>query len=273
MADKNVTCKAEGKIGNSVQQDPNFVGWLDQEAHPGSPAGGGGPGGFTQGHTDVTDDATMPAGTTPGPLQFVPMNTDEQEPEKPPPPTVPESLGSKAAAANDFMDVSIDAKILADGKAKSGVHTGFTQPGPKAPGFSTDDDGLIKEFKAKFVWKGTIAIQTVYGSDTKAEQVSCYGRGTTKDDVRTGNISLGFHEHQHQLDFKNFLSNNSLPELPAMRIKMTPTEYSNETTRFKDELDEFWAAMKADTLANTDEVGYHKSTSETENDCYPHLAR
>jgi hypothetical protein len=53
------------------------------------------------------------------------MNTDKQEPEKPPPPTVPESLGSKAKAADDFKDVSIDAKIKADGTITRGVKTGF----------------------------------------------------------------------------------------------------------------------------------------------------
>ena len=67
---------AEGKVGDSVQQDPNFIGWMDRLAHPNSPAGGGGPGEFTPGRPVAAEGAIIPAAETPGPRQFVPMQAE-----------------------------------------------------------------------------------------------------------------------------------------------------------------------------------------------------
>jgi hypothetical protein len=200
------------------------------------------------------------------------MQTDAPTPANSPPATNPRSLGSKAQANDDLMDVSIDAEVLADGASSGGVQTTISKPTSTSPGFVTNaSSGRITAFKGKFVWKGTIEIQTVYGPDADASVVSCYGRGTTDGDVRNRDITLGFHEHKHQQDYVNYLSNNDLPDVPAMRIGMTPAEYQAETSRFSNELDAYFDAMEADTVANTDEVGHHKSTWESTNNCYVHL--
>jgi len=271
MEQKRETCVADGQIGDSEQQDPNYIGWMGQVAHPDSPAGGGGPGGFSRSWSEESEGISLPLGKTSGALQIVPMETETPKPPNPPPATKPRSLGMLVVESTEFLDVSIEAKLVADGKSASGINTSVGKPASSSPGYETDADGKISKFLGKFKWRGVIDIQTVYGPESTASDVSCYGRGTKKDDVQNRDITLGFHEHQHQLDYINYLQNHSLPALPAMRIGMTPTEYTDETTRFKDELDQYWKDMEADTIANTDEVGHKKSTWESTGTCYLHL--
>jgi len=262
--------RAQGQDGSFETQDPDYVGWLGQVAHPDSPAGGGGPGGFLRSPSPMTDTHVPASDKTPGPVQFVPADTEIPLPPNAPPATSARSLGKQKEESSEFKDVSIEAKVLADGKSKGGVETSFTRPASTSPSYTTDGDGNIDKFKGKFKWKGTIEIQTVYGPGMDATMVSCYGRGTTDDDVRNRDITLGFHEHQHQVDYVNYLSNHTLPKTPEMRIGMPPDEYNDETERFKTELAEFFDAMEADSIANTDEVGYHKSEWESTKECFLH---
>jgi len=271
MSNAPKNCGVQGQGGTVKTQDPDYVGWLGQVAHPDSPAGGGGPGGFLRSSSPITETPFPASDKTPGPVQFIPADSDTPLPPNAPPATNPRSLGKQKEESSEFKDVLIEAKVIADGKATAGVETSFSRPASKSPGYSTDKEGKIDGFKGKFKWKGTIEIQTVYGPGMEATMVSCYGRGTTDDDVRNRDITLGFHEHQHQVDFVNYLSNNSLPETPEMKIGMTPEEYDAETERFKEELANYFDAMKADSVTNTDEVGHHKSTWESTQECYVHL--
>jgi len=271
MGKTSKNSRTQGQGGTVITQDPDYVGWLGQVAHPDSPAGGGGPGGFLRGPSQLSDKPFPASDKVPGPMQFVPADSDTPSPPNAPPATNPRSLGKQKEESSDFKDVLIEAKVIADGKANSGVETSFTRPSSSSPGYTTDDDGKIDAFKGKFKWKGTIEIQTVYGPGMKATMVSCYGRGTTDDDVNNRDITLGFHEHQHQVDFVNYLNNNSLPDTPEMKIGMTPEEYKAETERFKTELASYFDTMASESVANTDEVGHHKSTWESTQECYVHL--
>jgi hypothetical protein len=271
MGNTPKNCRTQGQGGTSKTQDPDYVGWLGQVAHPDSPAGGGGPGGFQRSPSPMAETPFPASDKPPGPVQFIPADSDIPSPPNPPPATNPRSLGTLKEESSDFKDVLIKAKVVADGKAEAGVETSFTRPSSSSPAYTTDDDGKIDKFTGKFKWKGTIEIQTVYGSGMDATIVSCYGRGTTEDDVRNRDITLGFHEHQHQVDYVNYLSNNSLPETPDMKIGMTPEEYKAETDRFKEELANYFDTMESESLANTDEVGHHKSTWESTRECYLHL--
>ena len=82
-------------------------------------------------------------------------------------------------------------------------------------------DGKIVRFKGKFVWRGTIEIQTLYARGVKPDAFSCYGRGTTLGDVRAGNVTLAFHESCHRNDFIAFLKSRPLPEPPNLAVGMT----------------------------------------------------
>lgn len=261
-----------GVPGSSENQDPEFVGWLGQVAHPDSPAGGGGPGGFTRSPSPLTERHVPTSDKIPGPVQFVPADTETPKPPNPPPATQVQSLGKLKEESSDLKDVLIDAKVVADGTSKGGTQTDFTLPAMKAPAYDSDaETGMITKFKGKFTWKGTIEIKTVYGSGMSATDLSCYGRGTTDDDIRNRDITLGFHEHQHQVDFINYLKTHPLPETPEMKIGMTEDEYTTATDTFKAELATYHDAMKADSGAKTDEVGHHKSTWESTQECYLHL--
>jgi hypothetical protein len=267
MLRKPDTGFAEGKVGDSVQQDPNFTGWMDRLAHPNSPAGGGGPGEFTPGRPVAAEGAIIPAAETPGPQQFVPMQAEPAKPPNPPPATNPRSLGSQVKKADDLMDVDISAEILADGTSQKGTHTSIVPPRFRSPGAKADRSGKITKFKGKFVWRGVITIQTVYKPSENASMVSCYGRGTTDTDVRNRDITLGFHENSHQKDFENYLNDNALPDLPEMSIGMQVTEYQAEISRFEEELKAYFADAQTETESNTDEVGHRKSTGT----CYHHI--
>jgi len=270
MPREPVTGSAGGESGDTEQADPSWAGWAGDLAHPGSPAGGGGPGGFTGSGPAVGVDGAAPAAGAPGPLLAVPMAGGAPTPPNPPPATNPRSLGSKKRVQNSLMDVAIDAKIVADGRSTSGTHTSFNTPTWRAPGFRADGSGNITRFAGKFVWKGTIQIKTRYGAGANATQLSCYGRGTTDADVRTRDITLGFHENNHQQDYENYLSSHDLPDPPALRAGMSADDLQAEITRFGDELQAYTDAMEADSLGRTDEVGHRKSTWSSSGTCYVH---
>ncbi len=259
--------------GESVKIAPAAIGWTGRIAHPDAPLGGGGPGSFRQpGPERIENDGNSPFAGNQGPLQAAPMQAGQTPtPPNPPPITRPRSLGSLKTLQNEFADVAIDAKIVADGSDPNGsATTDFIIPVSKSPGYS-DSGGKISSFDGKFTWKGTITIQTVYGPDFGATDVACYGRGTTADDVKNRDITLGFHENCHQVDFENFLSGNTLPDPPRMELGMKKSEYEAETKRFKKELDEYRRKMKAASLTATDETGHKESTWKKTGKCFLHL--
>jgi len=271
MSRKPKIGKGEGQSGDSVKHDPSMVGWLGHIAHPDSPAGSGGPGDFRSNQPLTVRDDPTGALNVPGPLQHIPMSDEEPEPPNAPPATNARSLGTLAEADNEHKDVSVDAKVVADGTSASGTHTFFTRVSSSLPAYGTDGEGNIESFTGKFVFKGTVAIQTVYGDDAGADFLSCYGRGTTDDDVRDRNITLGFHESRHRQDYANYLNNNSLPDLPEMRIPMPVSEYEDEKTRWTREIEAYWNDMEANSISQTDETGHHKSTWQSDGSCYVHL--
>jgi hypothetical protein len=57
----------------------------------------------------------------------------------------------------------------------------------------------------------SLAIQTNYGPNANPGDPSGYGRGTTEEDKRAGNTSLGFHEGTHGAAFQQYLRDHPLP--------------------------------------------------------------
>lgn len=266
-------CSLQCERGDSVKIPPAAIGWSGQLAHSAAPRGGGGPGSFRQpGPVRFDDNGNNMFASNQWPLQAAPMQAGQTPtPPNPPPATRPRSLGSLMAVQNEFADVSIDAEIVADGTDPNGsATTDFVIPNAKSPGYS-ESGGKITSFDGKFTWKGTVKIQTVYGPGFGAADVACYGRGTTADDVKNRDITLGFHEHCHQIDFENFLKANSLPDLPKMKTGMKKSDYEAETKRFRKELDGFRSKMKAASRIATDETGHKESTWKKTGKCFLHL--
>lgn len=265
---------AGGEPGSVIYVDREWWGWSGLLAHPDSPAGGGGPGHFraagpVQGHEggDVRAwrvDQGTPLDTGPG--------TRPPAPAKLAPATTPRALGTLKTAQSDLLDVLVDAELLGDGKGSKAETTFKPGKGWSAPGYSMSSKRVIEKFKGKFTWRATITLQTVYASPGDPDQVSCYGRGTTEEDVRNGNITLGFHESCHRDDFTTFLLSRSLPEPPSLATGMAEADYKARIASFDAALKAYFDEMQKLSEARTDEVGHPKSTWEKTGTCFRHIA-
>ncbi len=177
---------------------------------------------------------------------------------------------------DSLHDVSIELRILDDTTgavtAGSAAHTQLTPPGAWSyPGYETDRHDKISAFTGKFEWKGVIEIQTTYKPGADPSDLSCYGRGTTPDDERTRDITLGFHESCHRLDYETFIKNNALPEPPTMQIGMTPKQYEAGTKAFEKAVDAYFEKASASSGAKTDEVGFRRSRALSTHQCFQHI--
>ena len=91
------------------------------------------------------------------------------------------------------------AGAIADGKGGKNFF--------RVPGYSWEKKGGVKKIKTlsgPVEIKGTVKIQTSYNPSAKPADPSAYGRGTTPEDKKAGNTSLGFHESGCGLDLMWF---------------------------------------------------------------------
>ena len=193
---------------------------------------------------------------------------------KPPPKTKP-SISTLKSKTTSKVEINIKVQVLADGTsgdidAKS-AKTTFSSAGVKwsKPRYKWREQGgkkIITSLNGKFEFKGTITIQTVYGTKAKKTDTSLYGRGTTKDDKKKGNVSLGFHESCHQKDFLKYLKNKPFPKFEG-KVGMTTTDYDKASAKFKTAFDKYMNDMDAESKKSTDEVGYKLTKCKTDKKC------
>lgn len=194
--------------------------------------------------------------------------------KKPPPKTVP-----KRASARKFKDARLDVQLAyevvgdaTDPGVKGGVTTFkpvggipdgkggnnlFTTPGYQCQ--IKNGRKIIQKLNGPVVIKGTVRIQTVYGPNADPAHDSAYGRGTSVDDEKNGDTSLGFHESCHRDDYISYLKTKPLPKFGG-RIGMTEREYNQAAADFQKALQKYFEEMDRVSDARTDEVGYKKST-------------
>lgn len=193
---------------------------------------------------------------------------------KPPPKTVP-SISTLKSKTTSKVEINIKAQVLADGtsgnidakSAKTSVNS--TGVHWNAPRYTSQEQGgkkIITSLSGKFKFKGTITIQTMYGTKAKKTDISLYGRGTTKDDKKKGNVSLGFHESCHQKDFLNYLKNKPFPKF-EVKVGMTTTDYDKAVAEFKTAFNKYMNDMDAESKKSTDEVGYTLSKCKADKKC------
>ena len=255
--------------------DPLWHGWQDDLAHPHAPLGGGGLGNFKSA-TPLCgclhhSDRTMGHPYSPVKMTAVPVQTSNHR-KNAPPPTVPRVEDVKIVS-NAFVTISFKKEIVPDGTVSNPeIHgqTKFSFPGYNAPGYH-HAGGKITSIDGKLTIIGKVEIQTFYGPNTKADDYSCYGRGTTQKDIMNGDITLGFHEACHQTDYWNYLDPTTFPEPPALSIGMTVTEFKSRIKSFIDAYQEYRNSMGAASHAATDETGHKKSSVATKK-CYQHKA-
>lgn len=247
-----------GQVGESMHVGSLGVGWRGRVAHPKSPDGGAGPGffrsAFPAGSVDdvAEPDPRAPSRSSDGEA----LQAQAPRPANPPPQTQARSLGSLKSVQSSVVDVEIEGKVLADdtGGPANAAHTGFDVPRTSSPGYS-HADGKVTQINGKFTWKGTLSIQTRYGTGATASSLSCYGRGTTTQDIASRDITLGFHESCHRSDLVNYLSANPLPDPPALSVGMTTKDYDAAVKKFGTDLKAYRDAMESDSKSKTDEVG------------------
>lgn len=262
-----------GESGQVTRLGSEWSGWSERVAHPDAPAGGGGPGHFARSPLGERD-SDLPSPWTPAPAADIPLQGKPVPVKKKPAPvTVAKALGALKHVQDAMNDVHVDAEIVADGgdAPKQGARTSF-KGGTKfaSPNAKTKGKEIVS-FTSKFVWKGTIKIQTAYAASADPNDVSCYGRGTTEQDVKAGKITLGFHESCHRADYEAYLKAHALPDPPTFSVGMTVGAYRQATRDFEAALASYFEKMESDSHAKTDEVGHRLSTRQATNQCYRHV--
>jgi len=96
----------------------------------------------------------------------------------------------------------------------------------------------------------SVTIWTDYGPGVNARSSSGYGRGTTTEDARLGNTSLGYHERTHSRDFLRFMANTPPPTFTGT-VGMTVTQFLAAITAYRRSL----ARISRDSELATDCVG------------------
>ncbi len=275
MPSKKKKVEAAGRPSPNRKSTPQaWQGWKGDVAHPQAPDGGGGPGFFrdprslTRENQNTLSDLDQPGSPRP-------LNDSESEKITSPkknkaPQTVVKAPVEWIKKKTDQVDVDVKYEIAADKKdANQFANTDCVIP-PANFSAHVPENGTI----GKLTWKGTIKIQTSY-SDLKKnpEELTCYGRGTTKTDLANGDITLGFHESCHRKDFEDYLTDtsNTRPEIPELTKTMTTAEYDAAAEKFKKQFRDFETAINSYTVGKTDEVGTFKSTIKTDADCFLHI--
>ena len=201
------------------------------------------------------------------------MNTIKQ---KPAPKTTPGKFVVRKTK-NRQVDIEIYAEVLSD-KTGSHITGGETTNDPvgavsdgrgntylsMTPVYNWQIRGGIKtitKLHGVLQIKRNVRIQTTYGPKAKPEDVSAYGRGTTMEDEKAGNTSLGFHEACHREDFIDYLKTKTLPTFKG-RVGMSEQQYLHAQNQFSNAINNYFQEMDKYSYQRTDEVGYKKSVYE-----------
>src|SRR5262249_24470622 len=100
----------------------------------------------------------------------------------------------------------------------------------------------------------TVSIRTRYNSSSSPTGKSAYGRGTTDQDKKDRNTSLGFHESCHRQDYLDFLKKTPLPKFTG-RVGMTIAQWEKAVDDYNKAVLSYQDKGDAFTEQNTDEVG------------------
>jgi hypothetical protein len=135
----------------------------------------------------------------------------------------------------------------------SGADTSFEIEAGEIPRYGFDKNNNITDLDGTAP-APKVTIQTLYSPGSKSTDISGYGRGTTDDDKKAGNVTLGFHESCHRADYLQFVKDNALPVFMG-KIGMTVTQYKTAASTYLDALKAYRSKVKKYTRDRTDEVG------------------
>lgn len=253
-------------MGDRNDIDASWLTFDGKVINPGAPAGGGGAGNFRIAAGPVGVDnpvfPALPSPDSPAGLYddpAIPLDDDGNKPEQKinPPPVTATGEITKLEKQDDIYDVLVTVTVLNDTVDANSGTAGDThfEIGP-SPNFGGYDqvDGKITGFKSKFTYRGDITVQVTYIADDEKTKKSAYGRGTTKKDIKEGNVTVGFHESCHVADFRSWLELHPLP-MPKLSIGMTPQQYEAEQSKFTQKWTVLRDGLEPFSVKNTDEVG------------------
>lgn len=249
-------------------------------AHPEAPTGAGGPGFFrtmgtidSQGNRSITLDHPSTLAGRQHLLkdeeyhrlalnQAVPLKRNKA------PATETKTLKVKKTinkvvnqkVVSTVVDVTIS--ILADQLDDASITKGKATTGPdpsqvelKFPIASTDNaTGKISSETGKTTYQGTITIRTNYRPGANKNKKSAYGRGTTKNDVSNGDVTMGFHEKCHRSDFFEWYTKKDFPAFEG-HVGMSIKDYQDAQQAVVDAWGAFQKTASQNTYDLTDDVG------------------
>lgn len=239
--------------GSQPAADP-WLGWSDRVAHPASPAGGGGPGFFRPAGATGSDggfgaalaDPQSPAARLVDPIELQDKAVALADPPALP---APEVKKDETKTVGGIIVV-----IKKDENNATGVTDADTDLNLKTgvPGRDVNEKDIVTKINGTSAITGTIS--TKYGKGSAPNDLSAYGRGTTKADKAAGNVTLGFHESCHRQDFLTYLANNPMPTFTG-KVGMSATDFDAAGVKYLAAVDAYHSALLAKSEADTDEVG------------------
>lgn len=127
--------------------------------------------------------------------------------------------------------------------AKTGIHLSYTLPAPYK------QSGKVTKVTGQAVI--TLIIQTTFKPDVDPSGPSKFGRGTTAEDKKSGNISLRFHEGTHGSLALDYVSVHSLPVFTG-KVGDTVAAYDHAIEKFKTEIEGYSSKMLAENAQSVD---------------------
>jgi hypothetical protein len=185
----------------------------------------------------------------------------EQAPKKPPPIStpLPKEATRKPTGEAEFAVGTVNVTALPDKKSNkpiivkgkkrdaiTNVRLNWELPGAKTAG-----DTVIA---VTAVPPPKLSIQTTYGPGATSEMKSNYGKGTTREDIKAGNTTLGYHEGSHGEYAIQYLRDNPLPVFEG-KVEMTIAEYQAAQTEYDRAMEQYRKALDTYHFIKTDCVG------------------
>jgi hypothetical protein len=208
----------------------------------------------------------------PGPIGLdadagTPMDGAAKKPRAPnPPPVTRTSTSTVKKESGADVEIDVTVEVVADatdatlpaGTAETTFDNGVRVTIPPTAWTLRDGKKIVTKLTTPFSMKGVVTVHTRYGTGAMATGPSGYGRGTTEDDMKAGDTTLGFHESCHRADLLGYLSAKPLPAFTG-KVGMTFGEFERAGAEFRASLNDYFVQMQKQSEQKTDEVGYTKS--------------
>ena len=153
----------------------------------------------------------------------------------------------------NFTQNGFEIEIQPDGRqAASGATTHFNLQFATTITPATDSHNIVTGFPP--LPTPHAIIRTDYGPGSSASVTSGYGRGTTTEDVRLANTSLGYHERSHSRDYLGFVAANPAPVFTGA-VGQTAAQFQAAVTTYVQAMQSYGARINRASELATDCVG------------------